>query len=55
MYDVGKILETNNIKPTAMRLLVLQILLDKGVALSLTDLENSFEKSDRTTIFHLKG
>lgn len=46
-----KILENNNIKPTAMRLLVLQFLLNKNVATSLTDVENYFAKSDRTTLY----
>ncbi len=51
MFELEKILENNNVKPTAMRLLVLQFLLNKNTALSLTDLENHFEKSDRTTLF----
>ncbi|PHS53015.1 MAG: transcriptional repressor [Lutibacter sp.] len=51
MLDLEKILEKNNVRPTAMRLLVLQFLLNKEVALSLTNLENYFEKSDRTTLF----
>lgn len=49
--DLEKILEKNNVKPTAMRLLVLQFLLNNKVAVSLTDVENYFEKSDRTTLF----
>src|SRR5210317_14680 len=51
MNELSKILERNNVKPTAMRILVLRILLNKKLALSLTDLENCFEKSERTTIF----
>ncbi|MBS3992971.1 MAG: transcriptional repressor [Bacteroidetes bacterium] len=51
MQDLEKILENNNVKPTAMRLLVLQFLLDKKVAISLTDVENYFDKSDRTTLY----
>jgi len=46
-----KILENNHIKPTAMRLLVLQFLLNKNVATSLTDVEKHFDKSDRTTLY----
>jgi Fur family ferric uptake transcriptional regulator len=45
------ILENNNVKPTAMRLLVLQFLISKKNALSLTDIENYFDNSDRTTIY----
>lgn len=46
-----KILARNHIKPTAMRLLVLQFLLNKKVAISLTDVENYFDQSDRTTLY----
>lgn len=51
MFELEKILEKNKIKPTAMRLLVLQFLLNNKVAVSLSDVENYFEKSDRTTLF----
>jgi len=51
MQNLEKVLEKNNVKPTAMRLLVLQFLLNNKVAVSLTDIENYFEKSDRTTLF----
>ena len=44
-------LEKNNVRPTAMRLLVLQFLNDQKVAISLTELEKSFEKSDRVTLY----
>lgn len=51
MYDLEKILEKKNVKPTAMRLLILQLLRNKDAAVSLTDLEDRFVKSDRTTIY----
>lgn len=51
MQDLEKILEYNNIKPTAMRLLVLQFLLNKKVATSITDVENYFDQSDRITLY----
>lgn len=41
----------HKIKPTAMRLLVLEYLLDRETAVSLTDLYRDFVKSDRTTIY----
>tara|TARA_A100000171_G_C2138101_1_gene152080 strand:+ start:3370 stop:3786 length:417 start_codon:yes stop_codon:yes gene_type:complete len=44
-------LKVHNIKPTAMRLLVLEYLMDKEAAISLTDMYTEFEKSDRTTIY----
>jgi len=51
MVEVEKILKKRNLKPTAMRMLVLQFLLKNKVAVSLTDVENHFDKSDRTTLF----
>jgi len=51
VFELEKILESNNVKPTAMRLLVLQFLINKNTAVSLSDVENHFEKSDRTTLF----
>tara|TARA_R110001599_G_scaffold28100_3_gene97694 strand:+ start:4080 stop:4496 length:417 start_codon:yes stop_codon:yes gene_type:complete len=51
MENLEKILEVNNVKPTAMRLLVLQFLLNKKVAVSLTNIEEYFDNSDRTTLY----
>jgi len=39
------------INPTAMRLLVLDLLLKQTSAISLTDIEKGLEPSDRTTIY----
>lgn len=44
-------MENNNVKPTAMRLLILQFLLSKKVAVSLTNIEDYFDNSDRTTLY----
>ena len=44
-------LNKKNIRSTAMRLLVLEVLLGQKAAISLTDLEKSFEKSDRVTLY----
>lgn len=44
-------LQQKNIRPTAMRLLVLEQLSLQRVAISLSELEKSFEKSDRVTIY----
>ena len=49
--DLEKHLTNHNINPTAMRLLVLEYLLDRESAVSLTELYKDFEKSDRTTIY----
>ena len=51
MENLEKILKVNNVKLTAMRLLVLQFLLNKKVAVSLTNIEEYFDNSDRTTLF----
>ncbi|MBN7816859.1 Fur family transcriptional regulator [Algoriphagus pacificus] len=44
-------LENKNIKPTAMRLLVLQCLMEQNRALSLNEIEVLFENADKSTIF----
>ncbi|WP_026810531.1 Fur family transcriptional regulator [Arenibacter latericius] len=51
MSDLEQILENNNVKPTAMRLLVLQYLLNKKVTVSLVNIEAHFHNSDRTTLY----
>lgn len=45
------LLLSKNIKPTAMRLLVLEYLLRQDAAVSLPDLEKAFSYSDRTTLY----
>ncbi|MFZ1809387.1 MAG: transcriptional repressor [Cyclobacteriaceae bacterium] len=44
-------LENRDIKPTAMRLLVLRQLVESSAALSLGDLEAKFEKADKVTLY----
>ncbi|MCH7524006.1 MAG: transcriptional repressor [Bacteroidetes bacterium] len=51
MRYLEEILEQNNVKPTAMRLLVLHFLLNKKAAASLTNIEDYFDNSDRTTLY----
>lgn len=46
-----RLLERRKIKPTAMRLLVLEFLLKNDHALSLKDLEAGLESTDRVTLF----
>jgi len=41
----------NNIKPTAMRELVLKLLMEQTSAVSLSDMENLFEKADKVTLY----
>jgi Fur family ferric uptake transcriptional regulator len=49
--DFDNKLQSRNIKPTAMRQLVLQVLTDQKTAISLPELENKFEKADKTTLY----
>ena len=51
MDKLDKILEARTIRSTAMRLLVLKFLLQKKVAVSLTNIEEYFDNSDRTTLY----
>lgn len=44
-------LKNRSIKPTAMRLLVLEYLVDKDAAVNLSDVEQHFSRSDRTTLY----
>ena len=51
MIPSDKFLESQGIRPTAMRLLVFQHLAKSKVATTLSDIENAFAKADRTTLF----
>lgn len=46
-----KELQKREVRPTAMRLLIFQYLLKNDVALSLSDIEEHFDTSDRTTLY----
>nr|WP_262921415.1 Fur family transcriptional regulator [Maribellus maritimus] len=48
---IDKNLKSRNIKPTAMRQLVLQVLTDQKTAISLSELEQKFEKADKATLY----
>lgn len=45
------LLNSRNIKPTAMRELVLKVLTEQTTAISLTELEHKFEKADKVTLY----
>jgi len=49
--ELENMLIAKQISPTAMRLLVLEFLLKQKAAISLSDLEKEFERSDRTTLY----
>ena len=44
-------LNKRDIKPTAMRILVLQYLMKQNNAVSLQDIENAFEVADKSTLY----
>ena len=48
---IDEVLKKHDVKPTAMRQLILQYLLESDKAVSLSDIENNFERSERTTLF----
>ena len=51
LKDLEEKLKEKQIKPTAVRLLVLEIFSTREAALSLSELEASFEKADRITLY----
>jgi len=51
MKDLESKLLKRNIKPTAMRELVLIVLMEQKVAISLSDLEQKFDKADKVTLY----
>ncbi len=51
MKNLEQQLEKRKIKPTAMRLLVLDFIAKNSHAVSLKDLENGLESTDRVTLF----
>lgn len=51
MKDADNKLTSRDIKPTAMRELVFDILAEQKTAISLSDLEQQFHKSDKVTLY----
>lgn len=51
METIEQVLDSKNIRVTAMRLLIYKFLADKQVAVTLTDIENAFAKAERTTLY----
>ncbi len=51
METIEQLLESKNIRVTAMRLLIYKFLAQKETAVALSDIENAFEKADRTTLY----
>ena len=51
MKEIEKRLNENDVRPTAMRILIYKHLAEKDVATSLTDIETAFAKAERTTLY----
>ena len=51
MNEIEKFFALKDVRVTAMRLLIYKFLADKQVAVTLSDIENAFEKADRTTLY----
>ena len=51
MQTIEQVLESKDIRVTAMRLLIYKFLADRQVAVTLSDIEMAFEKADRTTLY----
>ncbi|NOZ35493.1 MAG: transcriptional repressor [Chlorobi bacterium] len=51
MQDLENILEQKNIKPTAMRLLVLKKITESKKAINFYELEQSFSQVERSTLY----
>lgn len=51
MSEIEKLLEEKKVRPTAMRILIYKLMVQKNVAVALTDIENAFAKADRTTLY----
>jgi len=51
MKEIEKLLAEKTVRPTAMRMLIYKYMAEKEIAVALTDIENAFAKSDRTTLY----
>jgi len=51
MKDIEKLFASKDLRVTAMRLLIYRFLADKKSAVTLSNIENAFEKADRTTLY----
>lgn len=51
MQTIEHVLGIKDIRVTAMRLLIYKFLAQKQVAVTLSDIEQAFDKADRTTLY----
>lgn len=50
MRDIEALLNKRSVRPTAMRILIYKFMAKNDRAVTLTEIENTFEKADRATI-----
>uniref|UniRef100_UPI00404B7E61 Fur family transcriptional regulator n=1 Tax=Gelidibacter sp. TaxID=2018083 RepID=UPI00404B7E61 len=51
MNEIEKLFASKELRITAMRLLIYKFLVQKETAVTLSDIENAFERADRTTLY----
>jgi len=51
MTEIERKLDSNGIRPTAMRILIYKYMAEKNNALALADVEHAFQKAERTTLY----
>lgn len=51
MTEIEKTLNNKSVRPTAMRILIYKYMASKNTAVALTDIENAFDKAERTTLY----
>lgn len=51
MTEIEKTLKNKSVRPTAMRILIYKYMASKNTAVALTDIENAFDKAERTTLY----
>jgi Fur family ferric uptake transcriptional regulator len=51
MSEIEKLLEERMVRPTAMRILIYKFMARKQIAVALTDIEKTFRKAERTTLY----
>lgn len=51
MNEIEQVLKSHQVRPTAMRMLIYKFLSKNNIAMALTDIESTFDKSERTTLY----
>ena len=51
MNEIEKLFASKELRITAMRLLIYKFLAEKQIAVTLSDIEEAFDKADRTTLY----